>query len=87
MVAALSDGSKVVVSAVPGYGESTRSWSEVLRDLRDRGLNCPQTGGRRRTPGDMGSASQRLAGRRESSEVYAAQHPVRPRPGPRLRGC
>ena len=41
VMAALSDGSKVVVSAVPGYRESTRSWSEVLRDLRDRGLNCP----------------------------------------------
>ena len=40
VMAALSDGSKVVVSAVPGYRESTRSWSEVLRDLRDRGLNC-----------------------------------------------
>ena len=31
-----------MVSAVPGYRESTRSWSEVLRDLRDRGLNCPR---------------------------------------------
>ncbi len=42
VMAALSDGSKVVVSAVPGYRESTRSWSEVLRDLRRRGLNCPR---------------------------------------------
>ena len=42
VMAALSDGSKVVVSAVPGYRESTRSWSEVFRDLRDRGLNCPR---------------------------------------------
>ena len=41
VMAALSDGSKVVVSVVPGYRESTRGWSEVLRDLRDRGLNCP----------------------------------------------
>ncbi len=41
-VAALSDGSKVVLSAVPGYRESTRSWSDVLRDLRDRGLSCPR---------------------------------------------
>ena len=32
----------LVVSAVPGYRESTWSWSEVLRDLRDRGLNCPR---------------------------------------------
>ena len=42
VMAALSDGSKVVLSVVPGYRESTRSWSEVLRDLRDRGLNCPR---------------------------------------------
>ena len=39
---ALSDGSKVVLSAEPGYRESTQSWSEVLRDLRDRGMGCPQ---------------------------------------------
>ena len=30
VMAALSDGSKVVVSTVPGYRESTESWSEVL---------------------------------------------------------
>ena len=30
VMAALSDGSKVVVSAVPGYRESTENWSEVL---------------------------------------------------------
>ena len=42
MVVTLSDGSKVVVSTVPSYRESTRNWAEVLRDLRDRGLNCPR---------------------------------------------
>ena len=42
VIAALSDGKKVVVSAVPGYRESTQSWSDVLRDLRDRGLSCPR---------------------------------------------
>lgn len=41
-IGALSDGSKVVLSAEPGYRESTRSWSEVLRDLRDRGMGCPR---------------------------------------------
>ena len=41
-VAALSDGSKVVLSVEPGYRESTRSWSEVLGDLRDRGLSSPR---------------------------------------------
>ena len=39
-IAALSDGSKVVLSAEPGYRESTQSWSRVLRDLRDRGMGC-----------------------------------------------
>ena len=41
-IGALSDGTKVVLSAVPGYRESTESWSEVLRDLRQRGLVCPR---------------------------------------------
>ena len=45
VMAALSDGSKVVVSAVPGYRESTencRTGSEVLRDIKRRGLSCPR---------------------------------------------
>ena len=42
LMAALSDGSKVVVSAVPGYRESTENWSDVLRDMRRRGLECPR---------------------------------------------
>ena len=41
-IAALSDGTKVVLNAVPGYRESTQSWSDVLRDLRDRGMSCPR---------------------------------------------
>jgi len=41
-LAALSDGSKVVVTAVPGYRESTESWSDVLRGLKGRGLGCPR---------------------------------------------
>ena len=41
-IAALSDGSKVVLSAEPGYRESTQSWSEVLRDLREHGMGCPR---------------------------------------------
>ena len=56
-IGALSDGSKVILSAEPGYRESTQSWSEVLRDLRDRGDGLSETGGRRRTPGHLGSAS------------------------------
>ncbi|MFQ5918112.1 MAG: IS256 family transposase [Candidatus Binatia bacterium] len=42
VLAALSDGRKVVVTAVPGYRESTESWSEVLRDLKRRGMGCPR---------------------------------------------
>tara|TARA_Y100000031_G_scaffold129985_1_gene149404 strand:- start:52 stop:1296 length:1245 start_codon:yes stop_codon:yes gene_type:complete len=42
VLAALSDGSKVIVNAVPGYRESTESWSDVLRDLKARGLECPR---------------------------------------------
>ena len=42
VIGALSDGSKTVLSVVPGYMESTESWSGVLRDLRDRGMNCPK---------------------------------------------
>ena len=42
VLAALSDGSKVVVSVTSGYRESTESWSEVLRDLKRRGMNTPR---------------------------------------------
>lgn len=39
---ALSDGSKVVLTVVSGYRESTESWSALLRDLKGRGMNCPK---------------------------------------------
>jgi len=42
VLAALSDGTKQFVAIVPGHRESTASWSEVLRDLRDRGMNAPR---------------------------------------------
>ena len=41
-IAALSDGTKMVLSVTPGYRESTESWSEVLRDLKTRGMNMPR---------------------------------------------
>lgn len=41
-VAALSDGRKVVVALQAGHRESEASWSGLLRDLRRRGLRCPQ---------------------------------------------
>ena len=40
-LAGLSDGSKVVLCVVPGHRESTEAWSNMLRDLRDRGMNSP----------------------------------------------
>lgn len=42
VLAALSDGRKVVLSVTSGYRESTQSWSEVLRDLQRRGMNGPR---------------------------------------------
>ncbi len=42
VVAGLADGRKEVVAVVPGYRESVESWSEVLRDLRERGMNAPR---------------------------------------------
>ncbi len=42
VIAALSDGSKRVLSAEPGYSESVESWSETLRSLKSRGMNCPR---------------------------------------------
>ena len=41
-VAGLADGRKVVVAVTPGYRESVESWSAVLRDLRERGMNAPR---------------------------------------------
>ena len=61
VLAALSDGSKAVVSVTSGYRESTQSWPEVLRDLKGRGMGCPRPGDRRRPPGHLGSFAQRLS--------------------------
>jgi len=41
-VAALRDGRKVIVAVESGVRESTASWSDLLRDLRARGMNCPR---------------------------------------------
>jgi len=32
----------VILAVEPGYRESTESWSGVLRNLKERGLNCPR---------------------------------------------
>ncbi len=42
VVGGLLDGRKVILAVLPGYRESTESWSGVLRDLKERRLNCPR---------------------------------------------
>jgi transposase-like protein len=42
VIAALRDGRKVVLAVSPGQRESTEAWSAILRDLKQRGLNCPK---------------------------------------------
>jgi len=42
IVGGLADGRKVILAVKPGYRESTESWSGVLRDLKERGMNCPR---------------------------------------------
>ena len=32
----------MILAVEPGYRESTESWSGVLRNLKERGLNCPR---------------------------------------------
>lgn len=42
VIGALEDGRKEVLTVVPGYRESKDSWLDVLRDLKNRGLNVPK---------------------------------------------
>lgn len=42
VIGGLSDGQKVVLAVEPGYRESGESWSAVLRDLKQRGMNSPR---------------------------------------------
>lgn len=42
VIAGLKDGRKVVLAISPGQRESTETWSAILRDLKQRGLNCPK---------------------------------------------
>ena len=67
VMAALSDGRKVLVSAVPGYGESTESWSDVLKGHEAPRTELPKAGGWRRAPGHLGRSAQRLIRRRPSN--------------------
>jgi putative transposase len=40
-VGGLLDGRKVILAVESGYRESSEGWSGVLRDLKERGMNCP----------------------------------------------
>lgn len=42
IIAAMSDGTKKVLAVESGYRESVESWKDVLRLLRDRGLDVPR---------------------------------------------
>jgi putative transposase len=42
IIGGLSNGQKVVLAIDPGYRESIESWSAVLRDLKERGMNQPK---------------------------------------------
>jgi transposase-like protein len=41
-VAGLSDGRKVILGIYSGHRESKESWAELLRDLKERGVNSPK---------------------------------------------
>jgi len=42
IIGVLEDGRKVILACENGYRESRESWLEVLRDLKDRGLELPR---------------------------------------------
>ncbi len=42
MLGAMRDGTKEVLALRSGYRESVESWSEVLRDLKARGIEAPR---------------------------------------------
>jgi putative transposase len=42
VIAALRDGRKLVLAVSAGHRENTDTWSAILRDLKQRGLNCPK---------------------------------------------
>lgn len=42
VIAALRDGTKVVLALESGHRESTEAWASILRDLKRRGLSAPK---------------------------------------------
>jgi hypothetical protein len=41
MVGVRTDGSKELVAVADGYRESTKSWADLLRDCKRRGMRAP----------------------------------------------
>ena len=42
VIGARRDGTKELVAVSSGYRENEAHWAELLRDLRDRGMTCPE---------------------------------------------
>ena len=61
VMAALSDGRKVVVSAIPGYRESIEELVRCAQGHEAPRAGVPKTGNWRRTSGHLGSSAQRLS--------------------------
>ena len=61
VLGAMRDGTKEVLALRSGYRESVESWSEVLRDLKARGIEAPRllmADGKR---GDLGRSTAGMA--------------------------
>ena len=58
----MSDGRKEVLTIVPGYRESTGSWTSVLRDLRDKRTERGEVVGGGWARGYLGGTGGDLAG-------------------------
>ena len=62
VIGAMSDGRKEVLTIVPGYRESTESWTSVLRDLRDKRTERGEVVGGGWARGYLGGTGGDLAG-------------------------
>ena len=62
VIGAMSDGRKEVLTIVPGYRESTGSWTSVLRDLRDKRTERGEVVGGGWARGYLGGTGGDLAG-------------------------
>ena len=61
VLGAMRDGTKEVLALRSGYRESVESWSEVLRDLKARGIEAPRLLMAGRQRGDLGRSTAGMA--------------------------